>query len=158
MECEARGNEKLLLGKSTVTSSIFSRSVPGEEEEAPLYLSVFHLRWIGRSVGGPSPLGSQTLPQSVKCQPTQSIGTEREREESIPLPPFHLFVPFECPHRGVDGEGRGGNKMKSALSEAFVWPLEALCFPITKLAKAKVGGKTKVDRERMEGREKANHK
>ena len=58
----------------------------------------------------------------------------------------------------MDGEGWGGNKMKSALSEAFVWPLEALCFPITKLAKAKVGGKTKVDRERREGREKANHK
>ena len=37
-------------------------------------------------------------------------------------------------------------------------PLEVPCFPITKLAKAKVGGKTTVDRERKEGREKANHK
>ena len=29
-------------------------------------------------------------------------------------------------------------------------PLEVPCFPITKLAKAKVGGKTKVDKERKE--------
>ena len=129
----------------------------GRRRGAPLSICLPSAVDRSRSVGGPSPLGSQTLPQSVKCQPTQSIG-EREGGKSIPLPPFHLFVPFECPHRGVDGEGRGGNKMKSALSEAFVWPLEALCFPITKLAKAKVGGKTKVDRERMEGREKANHK